>query len=189
MTYAQIKQLALRQLDEDPHDLEEYDELFSAYINEGYQTALMDHYKPRETYILETDKNGDADLTGLRILYISETTEHPHGNFAFAQLDAMGDKLHTAVIRGKVRVTAIVTYPDMTDGSEVPKLPDWSHGALADYACYRYLSNGNMAKQSKAQFYLQRYLTQMERIRPVAMGSVKHTRNLYAATDARYTRW
>lgn len=188
MTYAQIKQLALRQLDEDPHDLEEYDELFSVYINEGYKTALMDYLKPRETYVLETDKNGDADLTGLRIRYISEVTELPHGNCAFAQMDAMGDKLHTTVTRGRVRIVAVVSYPDMVDGSEEPRLPDWSHGALADYACYRYLSNGNMAKQSKAQFYLQRYLTQMERIRPMAMGSVTGLRNLYTATDIRWTR-
>lgn len=188
MTYAQIKQLALRQLDEDPHDMDEHSDLLNVYVNEGYQTAVVDHLKPRETYTLDTDKNGDADVSGLNIRYIVEVTDLPHGFYAWAQLDPMGDKLHTAVTHGRIRVVALVTYPDMVEGSEEPRLPGWSHAALADYACYRYLSNGNMAKQSKAQFYLQRYLMQMERIRPVAMGSVTTMKNLYAVTDARYVR-
>lgn len=189
MTYAQIKQLALRQMDEDPHDMNEYGDLLGTYINEGYQMALMDHLRPKEEYILTTDENGDADISGLRIRYISEVTEHPHEYSAWATQDAMGHTLHTAVRKGKIRVIAIVTYPEMTEDSEEPKLPEWAHGALADYACYRYLSNGNMAKQSRAQFYFQQYYQTMNRIRPQGMGSVTRTRNLYEATAAAYTRW
>lgn len=188
MTYAQIKQLALRQLDEDPHDMDEYGDLLGVYVNEGYQTALIDYLRPREVYTLKTDENGDVDLTGLRVLHVAQVMEHPHGYSAWATLDSTGDTMHTAVRDGEVRLTALVTYPEMTEESEEPKIPVWAHGALADYACYRYLSIGNMAKQSRAQFYLQRYLTQMERIRPQAMGSVTTLRNLYAVTDARYRR-
>lgn len=188
MTYAQIKQLALRQLDEDPHDMSEFDDLLNVYVNEGYQTALIDYAKPREVFTLRTDKDGDADISGLNIRQIVQVLEHPHGYSAWATQDAAGNKLHTAVYRGEIRLTALVTYPDMTEENETPRLPDWAHAALADYACFRYLSNGNMAKQSKAQFYLQRFLTQMERIRPQGMGSVTTLRNLYAVTDARYVR-
>lgn len=188
MTYAQIKQLALRQMDEDPHDMDEFGDLLGAYVNEGYQTALIDYLRPRETYTLNTDKDGNADLTGLKILHIAQVVALPHGYSAFGETDSTGETLHTSVPNGVVKLTALVTYPDMTDDNEEPKLPLWAHGALADYACYRYLSNGNMAKQSKAQFYMQRYLTQMERIRPVAMNSVTRLRNLYTATDVRWTR-
>ena len=188
MTYAQIKQLALRQLDEDPHDMDEFGDLLGTYVNEGYQTALIDYYRPREVYTLKTDAEGNADLTGLKILHIAQVTDHPHGHSAWATQDSTGETLHTAVHNGEVKLTALVTYPDMTEDSEEPRIPTWAHAALADYACYRFLSNGNMAKQSRAQFYMQRYLTQMERIRPVAMGHVSGLRNLYAATDARWTR-
>lgn len=188
MTFAEIKQLALRQLDMDPADMDEAGDLLGVYVNEGYQTALIDYARPREVYTLKTDKDGKADLYGLRILRIAEVLEHPHGLSAWATQNATGDTLHTAVRDGEIKLTALVTYPDMADDSEEPRLPAWAHGALADYACYRFLSNGNMAKQSRAQFYLQRYLTQMERIRPQAMGSVTTLRNLYTVTDARYVR-
>lgn len=188
MTYAEIKQLALRQLDEDPHDMDEHDNLLSAYVNEGYQTALIDYARPREVYTLKTDEEGNADISGLRILHIAQVVEHPHGYSAYATMDSTGETLHTAVRDGQVKLTALVTYPNMTEGSEEPRIPSWAHAALADYACYRFLSNGNMAKQSRAQFYMQRYLTQMERIRPQAMGHVTGLRNLYAATDVRWVR-
>lgn len=188
MTYAQIKQHALKQLDEDPHDMDEFGDLLGVYVNEGYQTALMEHAKPREKYTLSTDKDGNADLSGLRILKVVRAQEHERHYDAFAVLDEMGDALHTSVRDGKVDVIALVTYPDMAQNSEEPRLPEWAHAALADYACYRFLSNGNMAKQSKAQFYLQRFLTTMNRIRPQGMGSVTGLRNLYTATDIRWTR-
>lgn len=188
MTYAQIKQLTLRQLDEDPHDMEEYGDLLGVYVNEGYQTALLDYVRPREAYTLTTDKDGNADISGLGVRHIVEAREAEHGYSAWATLNALGTMLHTAVKKGKVKIAALVTYPDMTEENEEPRMPEWAHGALADYACYRFLSNGNMAKQSRAQFYLQRYLTQMQRIRPQGMGSVTGYRNLYTATDARWTR-
>lgn len=188
MTYAQIKQHALKQLDEDPHDMHEFGDLLGVYVNEGYQTALIEHAKPRETYTLRTNKDGDADLSSLSILKIVQAQDHERHCDAFATLNAMGDTLHTAVQNGNVDVVALITYPDMVEDNEEPRLPERVHAALADYACYRFLSNGNMAKQSRAQFYLQQYMTAMSRIRPQGMGSVTGLRNLYTVTDARWTR-
>lgn len=188
MTYAQIKQLALRQLDEDPHDMDEFGDLLGVYVNEGYQTALIDHVKPREVYTLKTDKDGKVDLSGIRVRQIASVVDSKTGFNAWAEMDSTGETLHTAVREGEVKLTALITYPDMVEESEEPRLPAWAHGALADYACYRYLSNGNMAKQSKAQFYFQRYMTTMNRVRPQGMGSVTTLRNLYTATDARWVR-
>ena len=188
MTYSEIKQHALRQLDEDPHDMSEYGDMLGAYINEGYVRAVMEYARPREIFTLKTNEDGDADISGLGILHIAQVTEAEHGYSAWATPDAMGDTLHTAVRSGKIKLVALVTRPEMTEDSDSPRIPEWAHGALADYACYRFLSNGNMAKQSRAQFYLQQYLTTMNRIRPQGMGSVTGLRNLYTATAANYTR-
>lgn len=188
MTYAQIKQLALQQLDEDPADMAEHGEMLGVYINEGYQQALLDFLRPREVFTLTTDKDGEANIEGLGIERIVEVTEAEHGYSAWATLSSMGDKIHTAVRDGKVKLVALVTYPDLTSEDNEPRLPAWAHGALADYACFRWLSNGNLAKQSRAQFYFQRYMTAMQRIRPQAMGSVTGYKGLYTVTDARWVR-
>ena len=188
MTYAQIKQLALAQLDEDPADMAEYSDMLGIYVNEGYQMALLDHLRPRDTFVMTTNGDGEAYIEGLGIQKIVSVTEAEHGYSAWATLSEMGDKLHTAVKDGKIRVVALVTYPDLRGENEEPKLPAWAHGALADYACFRWLSNGNMAKQSRAQFYYSRYATAMQRIQPQGMGSVSGYKNLYAVTDARWMR-
>lgn len=188
MTYSEIKQLALKQMDQDPHDMEEFADLLNVYVNEGYQIALMDYAKPREEFILTTDEDGNADISGLRIHQLIKVESYPAGYSAFEELDELGEKLHTVLREAKIRVVAHVSRPDMAEDSDEPKLPEWAHNALADYACYRYLANGNMAKQSRAQFYYGQFLTTMRRIRPQGMGSVTHKRNLYAATDTNWVR-
>ena len=60
----------------------------------------------------------------------------------------------------------------MEDGSDEPQIPEWAQAYLADYICYRYLSNGNPVKQRQAQFYLNSFLRGMQRLRPQGMGSV-----------------
>lgn len=188
MTYAQIKRLALQQLDEDPSDVDEYSDMLGAYINEGYQTALRDYYRPKEIFILPTNENGDAIIEDLGIVRIVEVTEAEHRYSAWATQSGMGNVLHTAVRDGRVRMLAEVEKPDMVEPGDEPMLPSWTHGALVDYACFRFLGNGNTAKQSRAQFYLQRFLTVMQRIPPQGSGSVTAYRNLYAVTDPRWTR-
>ena len=188
MTYAQIKQLALQQMDEDPADMAEFGEMLGLYVNEGYQTALLDHLRPRETYTLTTDKDGEANIEGLGIQRIVDVREAEHGYSAWATLSGMGDKLHTAVRDAKIKVLALVTYPDLALENDTPRLPEWAHTALADYACFRFLSNGNMAKQSRAQFYYQRFAAAMQRIMPQGSGSVTGFKNLYTVTDARWVR-
>ena len=188
MTYARIKELALLQLDENPSDVDEYSDLLGVYINEGYQQALRDYYRPREIFILPTDENGVAVIEDLGIIRIAEATEHEHGYSAWATMDGTGTRLHTAVRDGQIRVLAVVEKPDLVAPGDEPVIPSWSHGALVDYACFRFLSNGNMAKQSRAQFYLQRYLTTMQRMMPQGSGSVTGYKNLYTVTDARWTR-
>ena len=66
MTLGQIMMLALRQLDEDPQDISEYDDMFRSYANEGYRIALDEYIKPREEREMRSDDTGvvylDTDI-------------------------------------------------------------------------------------------------------------------------------
>jgi len=62
MTLAQIMHLALRQLDEDPADVSDHDDLMRVYANEGYQIVMRDIYRPRYEMTLETDARGEAQI-------------------------------------------------------------------------------------------------------------------------------
>lgn len=188
MTYAQIKQLALRQMDEDPHDMDEHGELLGAYINEGYQIAINDHLRPKEMFRVRTDAAGDADISSLNIRYITLVQDAVHRYQVWGTQDELGQTLHTSRRLADLDIIGIVGKPDMEDESDEPQIPSWSHGALADYACWRYLSNGNPAKQAKANFYYGRFAQTMQRINAQGHGSVTGYRNLYAVTDARWTR-
>ena len=87
-----------------------------------------------------------------------------------------------------LRAVCEVAFYPLEDGKDEPQLPEYAHAALADYICYRHLSSGNLAKQSRAQFYQTSFYQTMQRIRPEGMGSVTRFRNLYEVTDARYCK-
>ena len=76
----------------------------------------------------------------------------------------------------------------LENGLDEPLLPEYAQPALADYICYRHLSSGNLAKQSRAEFFRQSFYQQMRTINPQGAGSVTRMQNLYAVTDARYGR-
>lgn len=189
MTLSQIMSLALRQLDEDPEDISEYDEMFRVYANMGYQIAVRDYAKPRETRRYRTNDRGEvymerdvSRIVELRLLKkdgeggrsvpyaLSPTGECALTQHADAQLEA---------------VCEVMPVQMETETDEPVRLPAHMHAALADYICYRHLSNGNMAKQSKAQYYLQQFYQAMQALRPQGMGSVTQFRNLYKATGLR----
>ena len=188
MTYAQIKQLALRQLDEDPHDMDEYSDLLGTYVNEGYQIAVDDHLRPRELFRVKTNADGDADISSLNLRYIVSVQDAVHRYQVWGTQDALGQTLHTGRKLAELDIVGIVSKPALEDENDEPQIPTWAHGALADYACWRFLSNGNPAKQAKGNVYYGRFAQQMQRIEPQAMRSVTGYKNLYAVTDARWTR-
>lgn len=45
-----------------------------------------------------------------------------------------------------------------TDANEVPKVPQWTHLPLCDYATYLLYRNGNPQKQQRGQEYLRNFL-------------------------------
>lgn len=185
MRLAEIMQLALRQLDEDTADVSEYDDLFRRYANEGYQIVMRDFYKPRETVMIMTDDEGRACLDGtdiVRIISLEDGNRRP----VWFSVSVDGRYVHT---REKEKVLSAIAEKEcgvLYDDADVPAFPEWAHSALADYICYRHLSAGNLAKQQRAQFFLQQFYQMARRIRPQGIGSVTRFKNLYTVTDARY---
>lgn len=187
MTFDQIKRMAAQQLDEDPADMDELSELLTAYVNEGYQIALRDYVRPRERFTCQTDKMGHAPMGARRILRVVELMDG-EGRYVPFAISADGQTIETGEENKTLFGVAEVAYPDMKAGSDVPRMDETAHMALCDYACWRYLCNGNLAKQSRAQHYQQRFYAAMRALRPQGMGSVTGYRGLYAVTDARFVR-
>ena len=174
MTLVQIMRLALRQLDEDVADLAEYRDLFVAYANQGYQIALTQYVKPRETMALATDDQGDVSLDGLDILRV------------VAVRDEDGMTMHTPRKDSTLYAVCEVRRRELEQDADEPQLPLEAHAALADYICYRHLSSGNLAKQSRAQHYRNEFYAQMQRLSPRPSGGVTGYKNFYTVTDSRW---
>lgn len=187
MRLAEIMQLALRQLDEDPADISEYDDLFRRYANEGYQIVMRDIYRPRERLTLTTDASGQAEMDGKNIVRVVQLTDGA-GRDVWFDLAVDGKTIYTREKEKTLEAVCEMECGMLLHDSDEPAFPEWAHSALADYICYRHLSAGNMAKQSRAQFYLNTFYQTARRIRPQGTGSVTRMKNLYAVTDVRYAR-
>ena len=172
MTLSQLIAHALRQLDENAEDVSEYEESFKVYANMGYDIAVREYLKPRRTFCVDVDEKGNAPVPGMLVTRVVELRDE-YGR------DVTGKTLRA--------VCEVAFYP-MEDGNDEPQIPEYAHAALADYICYRHLSSGNLAKQSRAQFYQNSFYQTMQRIRPQGMGSVTRFEHLYEVTDARYRR-
>ena len=187
MTLSQIITQALRQLGEDPQDVSEYEESFTIYANMGYDIAVREYLKPRRILCFELDENGYAPVRGCIISKVIRLTDKDGHDAAF---DLAGDGRSLTVWRDDLKnqsVTALceISFPPLEEGEDEPQIPEYAHSALCDYICYRHLSSGNLAKQSRAQFYQTSFYQTMNRIRPQGMGSVTRLRNLYEATNIR----
>lgn len=184
MTLAQIMHLALRQLDEDPADAAEHDDLMRAYANEGYQTVMRECYRPRYTITLETDKNGEISIEGMGVACVAEMRREDGGR-VWHVLSADGKRIYTGVKNGELEATVETEHPPLERDTDEPKFPAWAHACLADYICYRHLSSGSVVKQQRALFFERRFWETARRIRPQGEGSVTRIHGLYEATDIR----
>ena len=187
MTLANIMKLALRQLDEAAEDIAEYDELFRSYANMGYMIALRLFLRPRETFELTTDDQGRADISALPVMRVVDM-RNAQGRPVRFSISADGRAIGTEEKNTAVQALCEVERPALEADTDEPELPQYAHPALADYICYRHLSSGNLAKQSRAEFFRQSFYQQMRTLIPQGAGSVTQLRNLYAVTDARYRR-
>ena len=184
MTLAQIMRLALRQLDEDEEDISEYEDVFRVYANAGYRIAVNAFLKPRQERTLMTDETGTADFAGTDIMRVVGVRRGGQG-ILFDHLPG-GSAIGTACPNAELTAVCEITYPPMNELTDEPKLPEHVHAALADFICYRHLSSGSLAKQSRAQHFQQLFSLEMQRLRPDGFGSVTRFKGLYAVTDMRY---
>ena len=187
MTLAGIMKLALKQLDEPMEDIGEYDGLFRSYANMGYMIALRQFYRPRETFVLTTDKRGRALIGALPIRRVVMVKGECGEEIGFA-VAADGAAIETNE-RGKtLLVLAEVEREMLKKETDEPLLPEYAHAALADYICYRHLSSGSLSKQSRAEFFRDSFYRQMHAIVRQGDGSVTRMKNLYAVTSAGYSK-
>lgn len=189
MTVGKILEIAMRRLDCDladsVTDISEYEEPFKVYLNEGYQIGLREFYKPRSTILLVTDEKGRALISGMdnRIIRVVSIVCLKTGMPVRFVLEENGEYIRTNAKDAEIEAVCEVEYPPLSGPLDQPMLPGHAHSALADYICYRHLSNGSLNKQAKAQFYRTNFYERMRALRPQAMGSVTAYRNLYSATD------
>ena len=186
MTLAQIIRLALRQLDEDPADANEYRDLFVEYANQGYTIALRQYIKPLERIAIRTDEKGESSLTGLDIVRVVRVLDE-RGRDAYAILSTDGETLHAPQERNRnLTMICEVKQLPLEEDTDEPRMPPESHMALVDYICYKHLSTGNLAKQSRAQYFRNEFYAQMQMACPKATGGVTGFLHLYDVSGARW---
>ncbi|MBE5798329.1 MAG: hypothetical protein E7321_00050 [Clostridiales bacterium] len=183
MNVSAILHHVMLELDEDPADINDYDQKFMMYLNMGYQLILRQHYKPRETYLSQADERGMVNLSGYDIDCVVQMQDED-GRIVHFRADAQGDGVyHTTARDEDVVVVCQVTYPPLSGELDVPRIPEHVHYALVQYICYKHLSSGNLAKQSRAQYYKQSFYEMMSMLKPVGTGSVTTYTNFYSATN------
>lgn len=188
MTLAEIMRLALRQLDEDPADISEFADMFRSYANLGYKILASRFFKPKEIMSAKTDDKGEAYIEGMGIAHITSVIDE-FGQRVWYRLSEDGTKIITRHRNNMLTITYVEEYPPMQEDTEEPRIPEYAHHALVDYICYRYLMNGNAAKQNRAMLFYQSFEQTARMIKPQGGGSVTSFRNLYSATDIRNVGW
>ena len=56
------------------------------------------------------------------------------------------------------------TYPTLSEGTDVPNLPEWTHKYLADWATWLVYRNGNPQKQQRGYAFRQSFEDMLSRV-------------------------
>lgn len=67
----------------------------------------------------------------------------------------------------------------LKSGKDVPDLPEWTHGAIADYATWMIYRNGNVVKQQRGMTFLSSFNEVKSRITKLG-GSIQFVGHLEA---------
>lgn len=183
MTVGEILTAAMHELDEDPADLNEHRARFMLYLNTGYQTILRKYYRPRETLCMHTDEDGWLNLYGHDVEQVLSIRDHRGRHVSFTPCDDDSGDVEIGLRDADVYVLCQVNCPPLGDITDEPKLPEHAHYALVLYICWKHLQSGNLAKQSRAQVYMNGFYEVMNMLQPMGTGSVKTYTNFYAATN------
>lgn len=63
------------------------------------------------------------------------------------------------------RHTGPSPFPVLEFEADTPKLPDWTHSSIADYATWLCYRNGNQQKQSRGQRFLESFLEMLNKLK------------------------
>lgn len=55
-------------------------------------------------------------------------------------------------------------YPRLVDDDDVPKVPEWTHRALCDWATWLFYRNGNPQKQQRGRAYYESFMMVLSQI-------------------------
>lgn len=67
----------------------------------------------------------------------------------------------------------VYPFPMMEEEDDEPKLPEWTHGALADYATWLLYRNGNSQKQNRGSAFLQSFMSVLSELKSLS-GSASY---------------
>lgn len=93
------------------------------------------------------------------VMFQTDTDLHDLGDFQpflLGYINEGYDLLVYAFVK-KHTATHDDEYPKLAEGSDEPRLPEWAHRAIADYATYLVYRNGNGMKQSRGMAFLQSF--------------------------------
>lgn len=125
MTYAEIKDLVMHQINYDSEDVTDFEPYIDAYVNEGYNELV----------------------------------------YAYAGVYA-----------------GSTSYPVLSDGSDLPLTPVWTHKSLADWATWCVYRNGNPSRQNRGYPFRQSFENVVSRVR-TAGGSTGITTKITTFTN------
>lgn len=76
--------------------------------------------------------------------------------------------------------SASVDYPALVNKTDVPKLPEYAHRGLVDYATYLVYRNGNAVKQNRGMAFYSAFLEIASKLKYERGGiGAKQFKNLY----------
>lgn len=167
MTFAQIKELAVRQYNLDTEDLPDVEPDVSGYVNDGYNRVNQRHYKPWRTDTVAVDGPvvpfASLSETPTALVRVANARISARMNEAEQVIE-----LPAGVSISTVHVDIAYYYlpAPMEDAVDEPELPEWVHPYLADYATWLLYRNGNISKQNRGQAFLARFEEAMRRLKP-----------------------
>lgn len=183
MKLGQIIKMVMTQAGEDLEDIEDYRESIVIYINEGYR-EMMEKYRPVRTATLYSD-GGEIDLAAVRDLVRVRLVRNNESGREVRFTAGSGERIRIGGADGTAYDVEYTFEPEvLEEETQEPQIPQGAHMALADYATWRFYSNGNIAKQQRGQFYYQRFLRELDRLKPQHQrgGGLRNFHGLYDVT-------
>ena len=177
MKLGQLVKRVMVQSGEDLEDTEEYREIIIAYLNEGLQ-RMADKYQAEASAQMQAQA-GRIDVSGIEQMVRVKRITHSESGREVRWEPEAGGIIRIAGAGNDVYSVVYTTQAKRLEAdTDEPELPESAHGALTDYATWRFYGNGSIARQQRGQFYYQRFLEALDRLRPFGQKGTGH-RNMH----------